>query len=139
MKILIETIPHSEQRYPTTGDWQWEPADPEEILRIRVSKTPDWRTSALVAIHELVEALLCKHAKVSEAAVDKFDIGYSGYFSEPGADPAAPYHDAHMFAERVEKSVARELNIRWSVHVDELNNLVDTIAHKPHTRSPRNR
>lgn len=23
MKILIETIPHGDQRYPTVGDWQW--------------------------------------------------------------------------------------------------------------------
>jgi hypothetical protein len=31
MKIIIETIPHAEQRYPTVGDWQFKKEDNETL------------------------------------------------------------------------------------------------------------
>jgi hypothetical protein len=36
----------------------------------------DRRFEALIALHEAVEALVCEHAGVSAAAVDKFDRAY---------------------------------------------------------------
>ena len=32
--------------------------DPDDTLQMRISALPDWRYSMLIAIHELVEALL---------------------------------------------------------------------------------
>lgn len=114
MRITIETIPHAEQRYPTVGDWQWRGDD----LLIRVSEMGDWRYEAAVAVHELVEVLLCKRDGVTEAAVDAFDMAYEkarqpGDESEPGDDPACPYARQHCFATAVERMLAAALGMSW--------------------------
>ncbi len=83
MKITIETIPHDQQRYPTVGDWQW--TGPDELV-VRVSEMGDWRYNAAVAVHELVEVLLCKQDGVTEAAVDAFDTAYEA--TRPVGDTA---------------------------------------------------
>ena len=57
MKILIETIKHSEQRYPTVGDY-W--TDSDGTLQVRVSEMGDDRYALLVAVHEVIEAFLCQ-------------------------------------------------------------------------------
>lgn len=98
MRVVIETIPHAEQRYPTVGDWLW--SDDETTLTIRVSDMGDWRSEMLVALHELVEVILCKAGGVEQQAVDAFDIEFerkraARNLDEPGDDPAAPYRDEH--------------------------------------------
>lgn len=135
MKILIETIPHSEQRYPTVGDWQWKTAfkaklsenwDPsEQVLHIKVSEMSDWRYEALVGLHEAIEALLCKRAGVTEEQVDVFDYNFSlaGFKGEPGNDEHAPYYRQHIFATLVETQTAIELNVNWDKYEKEVNSL----------------
>lgn len=98
MKIVIETIPHSEQRYPTVGDWyftQQNPdgvesplsdapivpihellASPKYVLHIKVSNLTDWRREFLIVVHELCEVGLCVNEGVSQATVDAFDMGF---------------------------------------------------------------
>lgn len=141
MKIVIETIPHDQQRYPTVGDWEikkepiyYESGGPgastekigeEEVLYIRVSKLSDWRREALVAIHELVEVLLCKHDGVTTEDVDKFDMDFErrrkeGDLSEPGDDPKAPYVLEHCIATGIERILAAELNVSWKEYEEEL-------------------
>jgi hypothetical protein len=136
MKILIETVMHSEQRYPTVGDWQWltagecglESAEhPGELtLRIRVSEMNDWRCEALVAVHELIEALLCKQAGISEQEVDAFDTEFitrEGVHSEPGDSMAAPYHYQHKIASHMEGQLARDLDVSWKDYEKEVDSL----------------
>ena len=115
MKIMIETIPHGEQRYPTCGDWQWLTDD--ELI-IRVSEMGDWRYNAAVAVHELVEVLLCKQDGVTEAAVDAFDMAYEarrpeGDLSEPGDDPACPCARQHCFATGIERMLIAAFGVSW--------------------------
>ena len=62
---------------------------------MRVSALTDWRHSALIAVHELVEALLCKAHGVTTEAVDTWDMGPGHELDEPGDDPRAPYHREH--------------------------------------------
>ncbi len=112
MRITIETIRHEDQRYPTCGDWLW---PNEHNLLIRVSEMGDWRKEAAVAVHELVEALLCKEDGVSEAAVDAFDADYGGG-GEPGDDPIAPYHRQHCFATALEMLLIGALGVPWADH-----------------------
>jgi hypothetical protein len=57
MIITIETIPAAKMRYPTVGDWQFKP---DGTLHITVSRMTDRRYEFLLALHELVEALLYK-------------------------------------------------------------------------------
>jgi len=115
LHIVIDTIPHSQQRYPTVGDWQ---IDKAGNLHIAVSKMSDQRYEFLVGMHEAIEAYLALHAGVSPEAVDKFDRAYEakrkrGDDSEPGDDPKAPYHRAHVFATKIERLLAVELGVNW--------------------------
>ena len=83
MKITIETIPHAKQRYPTCGDWFFEP---DGALQIKVSEEIGNPSAGLVAIHELVEVFLGSRgltiSRAEEglltARVDEFDKNYKG-------------------------------------------------------------
>lgn len=136
MRITIETIDHSEQSYPTSGDWNLrmsQDADPVE-LHIKVSKMGDWRYEALVGIHEAVEAILCRDAGISEQGVNAFDIEFENarekrlgaWFTfrgrnvdadaEPGDDEDAPYRRQHCFATAVERMLAAEMGVSWTAY-----------------------
>ena len=139
MKIVIETIAHKHQRYPTTGDWWIALAQDDrglplsqEELHIRVSDMGDWRYEALVGIHEAIEAVLCLDRKVDPKLVDNFDIAYEkarddGHefvhgscllteSSEPGDDIHAPYYKQHQIATGVERILAAEMGVDWNAY-----------------------
>lgn len=119
--VFVRPVPHEFQRYDTVGDW-WV-ADRE--INIRVSHTPDWRHGMLVAVHELVEALLCHHRGIDQDAVTAFDMDYATD-SEPGDDPRAPYHAEHRFAEKVERMLCDEMGLDW----DDYLSAVDALSQK---------
>ena len=106
MKIVIETVPHAEQRYNTIGDWQWDGS----TLNIKVSQMGDWRKEMLVGVHELVETLLCKKAGVTEEQVDAFDLAHPE-LHEPGDSTLAPYYKQHKIAIAVEDLLIKELGV----------------------------
>jgi hypothetical protein len=111
MKIIIETIPHRKQRQPgNIGDWC---LDPEGNIQILVSELGDWRMEAAVAVHELVEALLCRNDDVSQEQVDHFDTGFRGE-GEPGDAHDAPYARQHCFATSVERMLIAALGLSWA-------------------------
>jgi len=125
MKVTIETIPHGEHRYATVGDWFF---DPDGNLTIRVSKLSDWRREMLIAVHELVEVLICKHRGISQESVDRFDKEFEATRhpdneDEPGDDPAAPYVKEHCIATAVERLLCAELGVSWKEYEAELNSL----------------
>ena len=115
MKIIIGTIPHSEQRYDTVGDWQGMGQD----FTIRVSESKDYRYNFLVAIHELVEVALCVQAGIHSGDVDAWDMKHD----EAGDDPKAPYHRQHLFAEAIERLIALEMGVRWDIYESALDAL----------------
>jgi hypothetical protein len=120
MRIDIRTIPHSEQRYPSAGDWWWDSA--WLILNIRVSRMSNPRYEFCLAVHELVEAMLCYFANVPSEAVDGFDFAYeeahargdSHYpcgcprqqYSMPGDDVHSPYRREHRLADLFDYGLA---------------------------------
>lgn len=113
-RVSIEVIDHSDQRYETVGDWIID----DDSLTIRVSDLGDWRYNMAVAVHELVEVLLCKNNGVVQVAVDAFDIKFErdravGDFSEPGDDRSAPYHNEHCFATAVERMLIAAMRLSW--------------------------
>lgn len=112
MRILIETIPHAEQRYPTCGDYE---DLPDGTLHIRVSELGDRRYELLVALHELVEAELVRARGIPFKAIDDFDMNFGGD-GEPGDDPRAPYHAQHKIASRVEFEMAYRLGVDWQAY-----------------------
>lgn len=113
MNVRIEVIPHAKQRYNTLGDWLFEGDD----LVIRVSASGDWRSDMLVAIHELVEVVLCKADGVTQEVVDAFDMSHPDS-EEPGDEPNAPYRDQHCHALAVERMVAAAMKYSWQHHDD---------------------
>ena len=110
MRIIIDSIPHSEQRYDTIGDWVFGPETGN--LLIKVSSLDDWKKELLVGIHELIEAALCKDRGIREEDVTTWDKDHPGS-DEPGALQGAPYWEEHAFAEVIERQVAKELGVRW--------------------------
>lgn len=113
MRVRLDTIPHVLQRYNTAGDWVYDRAVyGEDELVISVSEMQNWRYEALIAVHELVEAILCREANVSEKEVDDFDKAWEG-FGEPGDSPKAPYYRQHQIATVVERLLAAELGVDW--------------------------
>jgi hypothetical protein len=125
MKIIIETIPHKLQRYPTVGDWF---VDKDGTLRIHVSEMKDWRHEMLIAVHELVEVILCRNYGVSQEDVDKFDMNFEANRkpddeSEPGDNVDAPYSQYHCFATGVERALCSALNVSWKHYDSEVMSL----------------
>ncbi len=126
MRVAIHVIPHAQQRYPTIGDWVWL-ADDE--LVIFVSDLGDWRKEMLVAVHELVEVLLCKDRGISQAVVDAFDIAFEKrraqglVAGEPGDAEDAPYRDEHCFATGIERLVAAAMKLSWLRYEDAIDAL----------------
>lgn len=115
MRIIIDTIAHSAQRYPTVGDWK---IDADGTIHIYVSDMGNDDYAFLVAIHELVEARLCQKCGITDEMVTAFDEKFElvrkpGDISEPGDDPLSPYRREHCTATAVERLMCAELGINW--------------------------
>jgi hypothetical protein len=116
--IIIQTIPHDNQRYPTVGDY-WR--DEQDIIQIRVSDMKNSNYEFLVALHELIEMQLCKSAGIPFKIIDNFDKDYEQLrpkndTSEPGDSPNSPYKKQHLIATGIEKIVCAELGIDWQTY-----------------------
>ena len=125
MKINIQTIPNSEQRYITTGDY-W--IDSDGTWQIRVSDLGDWKKELLVAIHELAEQAICLSKGIKEEDISAFDIEFEknrteGNFDEPGDDRNAPYADEHCIATSIERLMSVSLGLKWKDYDDAVNNV----------------
>lgn len=122
--INIKFIPHTEQRYETCGDWWFD----GNTLNIRVSDMGNWKYNCLVALHEMIEVLLCKDRGITTEEVDAFDINFEknrpeGNTDEPGDDKNAPYRLEHFFATSLERLMAGELKVDWKEYDNAVNQL----------------
>jgi hypothetical protein len=126
MKIVIETIPHHEQRYETVGDWVVD--RDTKTFTIRVSELDNWKYELLVGLHELIEVALCVDRGISSELVDQFDFAYESARSvddnsEPGDATGCPYGREHYFATNLERLMAAELKVDWNDYDEELSHL----------------
>ena len=163
MKIIVQTIDHKEQPYNTPGDWRFENwsglpmeqkaamqniGNNDTVLRINVSNLGDWRYEMLIAVHEIVETLMCLHDGVMVEDVDKFDKAFEDSkqraawalsdaqcgnhpvsTEEPGDDPNAPYFKQHCIATAVERLMCAQLGCEWKKY-ENLCNALPTIPSK---------
>jgi hypothetical protein len=122
MNILIRTIDHKKQRYPTVGDWEF--IEPGPHLVIRVSDLGDPKLNTLIAIHELVEAILCKFngPEITTQIVDEFDLSHPE-LEEPGESLNCPYMTQHLVASDVEKMIADRLKVDWNSYCEKVKSL----------------
>lgn len=117
LNIHITTVDHGKHLcgYPTVGDWNWTSAG---NLNITVSKLGDYRKELAVAIHELIEVMLCRERGIQQYEVEDFDRSYEqkreiGDISEPGDSPYAPYRKEHFFATTIERQIIHEFGLDW--------------------------
>ena len=121
MNINIQVIPNEQHRPGISGaDWYFDQAGD---LQVRISKMSDWRYETCLAVHEMVEAILCKYNGVTVAQVDEFDRPFEeakDNVTNVGDKTNAPYRREHCFATAAERIVAAELNVPWQDYDDEL-------------------
>jgi hypothetical protein len=133
-------------RYKTCGDWQFIGTD-EKTLIVTVLKQTDWRYEALLAVHEIYEALACKANGVTEEIVDAYDFAHqrvienkgefppgekltqaewqllqayrqeNGLALEPGECPGCPYQVEHEHAEEMEAALAKSMGVDWGTYL----------------------
>ena len=123
--IRFEAIPHKQHRYETVGDYY--KVNKEWLFK--VSKTnADYEF--LVLIHELVEWYLTQRKGIKESDISKFDKMFEQEraeglwdLDEPGNDPRAPYRDEHIFAESIERTIAKYLKLDWKLYDKTINGL----------------
>ena len=123
VKLNIQVIPHSAQRFDTTAEW-W--IDETGTVQIRVSDLGNLDYIKLHIIHEIFECFACTYNKnadidVVEAFDKKFEerrekgLTTNGY-DEAGFDADCPYHDEHMAATGVEMLLATFLRVKWNAY-----------------------
>lgn len=125
MNISIKVIPNDQHRPGISGaDWYW---DIDGVLQVRVSKMSDERFELALMVHEMVEALLCRHNGVLQATVDDYDLEFEAKNPdakiEAGDQPDCPYAKEHSLATAAERIVAAELGVPWKAYDNELNKL----------------
>lgn len=137
MRIEIKTVDPSAMRYPTAGDWEWLP---DGALMLTVPEYGGNDVSVLlVAIHEMIEAYLCKRDGVTDEMVTKWDTD-NPLLEEPGDDLAAPYHKQHVIAMAIEKECATATRTDWKAHdnwVFNVGNEVERIEKRGELRKSR--
>lgn len=107
----ILVIPPQWQDYDTVGNWQ---IGTEGSVLVLVSDLRDEIYQQAVALHELVEAWLCKAAGVTQEAVDAFDMGPGKDLEEPGFDLRSPYHRQHCWADTAERLFIAAAGESWT-------------------------
>lgn len=128
MEIHIKTIPHSQHRYETCGDYWY---DENGILQIRVSDMGNEKYETMVAIHELVEERLTKWRGITEQQIMDFDVEYEKqrmeclepHNLEPGFDNNAPYRQEHTLATGIEMMICAYAGLSWFDYEQEINSL----------------
>lgn len=137
-RIVLESIPHDKQAYETVGDY----AETDDEIRIVVSDLEDEKLEWLIAVHELVEVMLMKHAGIPLQASTDYDVefekarsSFSGIGSdgfrfrgrwypmdaEPGDAPDSPYRQQHNYATAVERMMCAALGIPWAYYAARCN------------------
>lgn len=110
--IHITFIPSSWQDYDTLGNWR---RGKDGTLSILISDDapgiPTSEHKLLVAIHELVEAILCQKRGITQEVVDKFDMETFKGNGEPGDSQNSPYRREHRQAMLIEHLMADFLGI----------------------------
>lgn len=132
MNFRIKTIPHSEQSYPTVGDYSFDPADPT-TLEVRVSDTGNEDYNFAVAIHELIEAYLyLKKGDKPLEDIDEFDKKFEEMRAafpdlvgsdEPGDNVKAPYYPQHQMATQFERNLVAMMGLDWQEYEQAVNAL----------------
>jgi hypothetical protein len=125
---ILETQPARMIRADQAGDWYF---DTHGIITAVSAKLEDPRSELCVALHELIEAWLCREKGITDEEVTMFDYmfereraeGKHGLTDEAGDDHRAPYHVQHRLATTLEIIAAAILGLPWEKHEANVNKL----------------
>ena len=116
-KIAYKFIVQSpnKMRYPTVGDY-YKTKNGWVIVSADLGNS---NYNFLVFLHEFIELYLTQRRGISEPKIKKFDKWFErerskGHFKQmagPGRHPKSPYRREHIFAEKVERMLIKELGI----------------------------
>jgi len=132
-RVVVDVIPHEEQRYDTVGDYTFD--DENKVLHISVSDTGDHKEAMAVAIHELVEFVLVQERGIPFQSIDEFDVTWEAgkrtcdifclctEIGEPGSCLEAPYYHEHAAATAVERELISQWHMDWETYDKHLYNL----------------
>lgn len=107
--ICIHFDDPATMRYPTAGDWEYA-KNGDLVITVAVTGNRDY--DVLVAVHELVEAVLCDKSRITEEIVTRWDLDHPNSV-EPGELAGCPYKDQHTKAGYVERAAADALGVDW--------------------------
>lgn len=128
MRILIETVPHAQNRNSQVGDYRY---IEDGTLYITVSDMQNKYFELLVAQHEFWEAITTEVKGISEQSITEYDEQYElkreqglvPEFSENGFASDCIYREQHMKATAVEMMLAAELGVDWNLYDKFVNEL----------------
>ena len=121
-RIIIDFVPHQQQRYNTPGDYFYDKNfDNGELLKVVISKLDDPYLEELVAIHEMIEEMLTRKFGITEQQIMDFDLKYEkereqGLHEpedEPGFDKDSPYWKWHQVSTSIEMLLCALLDVNW--------------------------
>jgi hypothetical protein len=133
-RIILQSLNQKEIRNDQAGDWMF-PEDGTSLPLICSSAwMTDWRSELAVAVHEMIEALLCEQHGVTDLQVTQHDAmfeeertkGLHGLYAEAGDDPRAPYRDEHAEATFAERAICAALGLAWGEHERNVEALFET-------------
>lgn len=124
---VIKSVSLKDARYITLGDYFFE----NGIRNFWITRTNDDLMDDLILLHEFVEEVLTRHRGIREEDILKFDLWVeeevkAGRYpddAEPGEHEKSIYKKEHLFAEKIERMVAKELNIDWKEYSKKLNEI----------------
>jgi hypothetical protein len=129
LNMAIKIIPHANHRYRGTVDDYW--VDKKGVHQVKISEMSDWRYTAIIIIHALIEYFGCLCDGIKEEDITAFDVlfecerdaGLHKSEDEPGNDPRACYRKWHIFATKIEILLASELKANWKRYSKEVESL----------------
>lgn len=125
---VIKSVDIENARYPTLGDYFFE----NSIRYFQITNTGEDLLDDLIFLHEFIEEIITRHRGIKEEDILKHDLWVeeevkAGRYpddAEPGEHEKSPYRREHLFAEKIEKMVAKELKINWDEYSEHINKLL---------------
>jgi hypothetical protein len=116
MKIIVETVSPEAMRYDTLDDWY---ISKDQTLHFQIADVGNPLFQKIIFVHALIEQLLTEAQGIKEEQISQFDMDHP-QSDEPGLEKDAPYRDAHLLAEGVERLLLSYLRIPWKEYEEAL-------------------
>ena len=130
MKVILQSVPKSRIRNNQCGDWRLYNS---RTIKATTAFMGDEDSEFAVALHEAIEAWLCRKHGVTDESVTAFDAMFEeererslhGPHDEDGEDLRSPYRIEHEVATKIERILIEACGVTWSQHEDTVHKLFE--------------